>query len=197
MDRIAEECDKFLKNYRWIWEHIDGIQANGVNDRKRLAIGCYHASMEHQGAIHLLVKAGVYGSAFSLYRSVYESTIRGMWLEHCATEDEISRFKNDKPLPIGDMISAIEGKVTASQNVLSAIKAARWNDMCSFAHTGMQAILRRYKEGATELSYSEEEIVMIMNFVRQFSFLSAIGICNISENGDVALKILSKFGDDR
>ena len=44
----------------------------------------------------MLVTNRLYGSAFVLIRSVFESYIRGVWLYRCASDTEIEAFKTDK-----------------------------------------------------------------------------------------------------
>ncbi len=61
--------------------------------RKYLASAYAIQVFEHWNAILLLISTRkAYGSAFALFRVLFETSIRGHWLDLCATEDQFQRF---------------------------------------------------------------------------------------------------------
>jgi hypothetical protein len=64
--------------------------------RTFMAYACLDLTCEHREAIIMLVTHKLYGPAFALIRSVFESYIRGVWLHRCASDTEIEAFKKDK-----------------------------------------------------------------------------------------------------
>jgi hypothetical protein len=57
-----------------------------------LSGACFDQVHEHVRATCLLLRHRLTGSAFSLARVMFESFYRGLWLCHCATDQEGSRL---------------------------------------------------------------------------------------------------------
>lgn len=92
------------------WEDlkIDGLTVSS-DDRPRIAASCFDVALEHQKAIILLITNKLYGSAFALIRVLFESYVRGLWLNYCANDKEINEFKKGKmDKKFGKLIEDIE-----------------------------------------------------------------------------------------
>ena len=68
----------------------------------------------HQGVLHL-VKSGSVGSSYSLVRDMVRGMRYGLWINSCATEEQILQVeKSDEfPVSIPEMVREIEAKYNA------------------------------------------------------------------------------------
>ncbi|MDO9161524.1 MAG: hypothetical protein Q8N35_09970 [Methylococcaceae bacterium] len=82
------------------------------DDRSRLTASLFAIAQQHQSAIILLLSnpQTLQASAFSLLRLLLEVTIRGVWVLHCATEDQVRNVieGNQKQLDTKSMFAAVE-----------------------------------------------------------------------------------------
>ena len=85
MNRI-EQSDKLIQ---WIDEKIDGLEFK-TDGRREIVAGSLDVALEHQKAIILLIANEYYGSAFSLIRVLFEAYVRSLWLNYCATDDDLA-----------------------------------------------------------------------------------------------------------
>lgn len=77
---------------QWMDQRIDGLEIRS-DERTRISAACFDVALEHQKSIVLLIANHLVGSAFSLVRVLFETYIRGLWLERCASETEIEKYK--------------------------------------------------------------------------------------------------------
>jgi len=92
--KILEIINESEELIQWIEKQINGLEIFS-EERIRLAPGCLDMALEHQKAIVLLVANKLYGSAFALARLIFEAYVRGIWLQLCASEEEVEKFKKD------------------------------------------------------------------------------------------------------
>ncbi len=60
--------------------------------RNVVVSGLIDQLLEHHDSIFLLVRAEKIGSAFALARTVFEGMYRGLWLNFCATNEQIQEY---------------------------------------------------------------------------------------------------------
>lgn len=60
--------------------------------RTSLVIGFISILIEHHEAVLLLVMSEMVGSAFALGRPIVEGMYRALWLNVCATDEELNRL---------------------------------------------------------------------------------------------------------
>src|SRR5215472_2810237 len=68
--------------------------------RTLILAGTIDQLIEHHAAVLLLVRSEKVGSAFALSRSIIEGMYRGLWLNFCATNDEVKTFEREDKLPL-------------------------------------------------------------------------------------------------
>lgn len=145
----------------WIDKHKSHLpDTYPVEGRAVLAIGSFEVALEHQKAIALLHSSSLHGSMLALFRALPESTIRGLWLLHCATNIEIEKFKEgtlDKSF--GSLIKEIENKMGKPDSAFSAFKINKWSALNDFTHTGIRQVVRRFAPDSISPNYPEDEIV--------------------------------------
>jgi uncharacterized protein DUF6988 len=149
------KCEKAVQSSK----PILGKHAFPDDYRTTLVIGFISILIEHQEAALLLVMREMFGSAFALGRPAVEGMYRGLWLNVCATDEEINRFmqKDDIQLTFGEIAEAIDPAHNTG-DFFQDFKKRAWNALNSYTHTGMQQLGRRFTGHEVANSYSEGEI---------------------------------------
>jgi len=86
------------------------------DDLRTVVVAAFIDQMiEHHEALLLLIRSGKVGSAFALFRSIFEGMYRGLWINFCATDNELKKFEKDDeiPLTMAEMSKAIDEKYLA------------------------------------------------------------------------------------
>ena len=164
------EHDELVQLIGWIDQNTSGLSFP-TDDRTMLALSCFDIAIEHQAAIALLAGASLYGSAFALLRVLVESLVRGLWLQSCATDAEIEKFKRGKlDKTFAKLAEEFETKIETPSGVLSNFKATAWDALNGFTHTGFHQVSRRHSVGRVEGSYPDHEVA------KAFGVTGALGL---------------------
>jgi len=176
----------------WIDKTIDGIGIPSET-RFRIAGGCLDVALEHHKAIVLLIKHHLYGSAFALVRSLFESYVRGVWLHRCASDSNINQFTAEKiDSSFSEIIQDIENLPGFDCGVLSTIKSDAWKAMNSYAHSGFLQSTRRNTESSIKPNYTEEEVLEVINNANMFALLTVMAIAQLAGNKSLMKTVLEK-----
>jgi hypothetical protein len=130
--------------------------------------------MEHQEAIVLLARKGLYGSALALVRCVYEILYRAAWIYSCVKPREITQIwegRFDFP-KMGDMVAAIDA--TSDSDFFHKCKTLSWRDQNDFTHTGRLQIHSRFTGDALESRYPDEMVMTQVSSATMAAILVAI-----------------------
>lgn len=137
------------------------LAKHGYPDTPRtvVVIGLIDQMIEHHEAMLLLIRNGKVGSAFALERSIFEGAYRGLWLNFCASDAEVQDFVQTDRLPLNmpDMARAIDTKYSA-YGFFEDLKSRAWDALCSYTHTGILQLGRRFSGQKVKPSYSDGEI---------------------------------------
>lgn len=156
--QAATEHAKLLELMAWIDEHTSDLSLP-ADERSLLAIGCFDVAIEHQAAIALLYSSELHGSAFALLRVLAESLVRGLWLLHCASDNQLQKFKKGKvDETFAQLVAIVEAKIGTPNGVLSGFKATAWPALNGFTHTGFHQVSRRHSPGKVEANYPDHEL---------------------------------------
>lgn len=181
------------KIIQWADSKINNLEISS-DDRPRIAASCFDIAIEHQKAIILLIANKLYGSAFALVRLLFEAYIRGLWLNHCASDKEIDKFKKGKiDKEFGQLIKEIENIDGYNVGVLSKAKKAGWKVLNSFTHSGFNQVVRRNTDSTIEPNYPDEEIEEAINFTNALGLLSYLEISFLAKKNDLSIEILEKM----
>jgi hypothetical protein len=114
--------------------------------RTSTLIGFVSVLVEHQEAFLLLVLKRLSGSAFALVRPIVEGMYRALWLNVCATDEQLKKFneKDEIDLTLAQMADAIDPAHNAG-DFFADLKKRSWKALNSYTHTGMLQIGRRFK----------------------------------------------------
>jgi len=187
--KLIENSEKLIQ---WIDSKINGLEFIS-DDRSRIVAGCFDIALEHQKAIILLLARQMYGSAFSLLRLLFEAYVRGLWLQHCANENEIKRFMRGKvDKTFANLIKDIEKKEGYKGGVLSKAKNAGWAKMNCLTHSGFSQVIRRNTESSIEPNYDPKEIEEAIDFTNAIGLLTSLELSFLTKNEALSLEILEK-----
>jgi len=184
---------------KWLNEcngRLNGVEID-ASDRNRVSVGLLHLSLEHHGAMQLLISNKThphYGSACALLRPQFESFVRGVWFQHCASERELNNFINHCETPkIDQLILSIETVPGYEEGLLKATKQNVWKVMCGYTHGGFIQIGSRNAAIEIVSNYSEEQIAELLSAACSITLLTAVAFTKLSNNQTMANEILSEY----
>ena len=122
-------------------------------------------ALEHHESIYLLINQKFYGSAFALVRPLFDTFYRAHWVYGCATKDQVHEICNNDSFKfpkMSDMVQSIDEKY-ASDTFFSSIRDSSWSAMCSYTHTGLLQISRRFTGNTIKPNYNDGEILEVLN----------------------------------
>lgn len=126
----------------------------------------YDQCIEHHVGILGLVDHHVYGSAFALLRASTESLVRGVWLQNCASADQLDTFTDNDKLPrkltFNDMVAACEAATGFEEAWWLKSLTASWDAMNSYTHSGTLQLGRRLQGKEIYPNYEPEEIIEVL-----------------------------------
>lgn len=157
--------------------------------KNRTASACFSIAQDHHTAIVFLMKNTFYSSSFALLRSLFEAYLRGLWLKHCATEEQANAFLKGCEPP-KTMVAEIEATPDFSDGVLSRIKKENWSFMCAFTHTGGLHLQRWQSTDAIEPKFDEKELEDCLNCAELFGAMSGLALVQLRKSGDTGAKVL-------
>jgi hypothetical protein len=176
----------------WIDGHSKVLDISG-DERNLIAAGCFDVCLEHQAAIAALVERQLNGSALSLLRAAIEAFIRGIWVARCATDDEMQHFLRDQlGKGIRALVSDVEKALGNSNDVLSRTIKNQWGTLCSFTHTGVKQVTRRYTGPTLTPNYPDAELVQSLRFAGAVGLLAMMELATLSNNTPLALATLER-----
>lgn len=177
MDIVRQSKDLAI----WIQGKVDGLEISS-DERTRVVASCFEMALEHQSAVTVLAEHRLFGSAFSLVRCAFEAYIRGLWLKHCASDNELSDFLHDRlKRGFGSLIRDVETVDGYSEGILSHTKDSTWALLNSFTHTGFNQIVRRNVEDAIQSNYSTDDVREVVRFVNSISILAGLEVAQLSK----------------
>ncbi len=125
-----------------------------------VTLGFISQLLEHHDAALLLIKYRMLGTAFSLARAAVEGMYRALWLDNCATDQQIKKFvqKDKFPLSTADVATAVDKKFETN-GYFARLQKRSWKVLNSLAHTGRVQLTHRFTGSLTKPSYTDEQIV--------------------------------------
>jgi hypothetical protein len=177
----------------WVHSKLNGLQipALAEDKRRQLACACWFVSVEHSMAIVVLVDDKLYGSALALVRPLFEAYVRGLWLLHSATPDDVDRAGNDKfPRDFDKMIADLDA---SGQFAFSQLKVEWWSRMCSFTHTGYQQIGARLTPEGLGDGYERSEIDSALQWADAMTLMCVVAFANVVNNQPLASEVWEYF----
>lgn len=122
-------------------------------------IGFISMVIEHQESALLLIMHDKVGSAFTLGRPIFEGTYRGLWINACATDEEIKKFneKDKIDLEFGEIAAALDPAHNTG-DFFQDLKSRAWKALNSYTHGGMLQLGRRFTKHDVVNNYTDGDI---------------------------------------
>jgi hypothetical protein len=157
-DKLREhmvKCEKAMQSAK----PILGKHPFPDDYRTVTVIGFISVLIEHQESALLLIMHDKVGSAFALGRPIVEGAYRGLWINACATDEEIKKFneKDKIDLEFREIAAALDPAHNTG-DLFQDFKNRAWKALNSYTHGGMHQIGRRFAEHDVLSSYTEGEI---------------------------------------
>jgi hypothetical protein len=177
---------------------IDGSPLD-ASTRKRVSATLLHLSLEHHGAIQLLISNKPhphYGSAFALLRPEFEAYVRGVWFHRCASDQELADFTENDKLPSGgidELIRAIETIPGYEDGLLKSTKKSTWKTMCDFTHGGRIQLVSRNSYTEISSNYTEEQIHELISAACSITLVVSVAFAALLDNNAMSNEILSSY----
>ncbi|MFZ3018949.1 MAG: hypothetical protein WA056_10890 [Gallionella sp.] len=174
---------------------LEGLKiVGGVEARASAAL--LHLSLEHFGAIVVLLQSQLNGSAAALVRLQYEALIRGMYFYQCASESEAEQFfMGAEPPKVKIMIEALEKKPGFTSGVFSRVHQREWKTMNSYTHGGSAQVQRRYTDFDLANHYSESDRLDILKAAKGIALLAATHAALAFGSLEIAMDLKEEFGN--
>ena len=142
----------------WLHEQMDGRRFP-VSGRGAWGVALLQHSWDVADAIVILLEHDRPGPAWSLSRSLCESFVRGVWILHCASDEQVERFRKGKCPSFPNLLAAMdnhdEAKLHAKWIRANSANADIFHD---FTHGGVEHVLRRIDKDVVEPHYPEREL---------------------------------------
>ncbi len=160
---LADELCKAQQLNSRIRTLLDGKYS--TDTKTTLILAYLNVALDHHGAMILLMRSAMYGSALALVRLVFEAMIRAHWVLGCATiehaewiaQNDDFRFPN-----MSDMTRAVDAAFTApgeaSLTFFQQVRDDTWNAMNSYTHAGLLQLASQFNGEFVEANYSEEAL---------------------------------------
>ena len=188
---IEAQFQRAKETMLWVHSRLDGLKLPGMPTSKRqaMAAACFHVAVEHEQGILVLIDDKVYASAFALMRVLFEAYLRGLWLLHAASDEEINRAGKDKFPGASEAVKALETKGYS----LTKIKAHSWSRLCSYTHTGYQQIGARLTPVGLGYDYKDEEVVDALTLANNVVLLAVIEFAQLADSEALARQAMERL----
>lgn len=164
---------------------IDGMKVPNV-ERAIISIMLHSVVFDTQKAIYDLVSLKNYTSASALLRVMFEAHVRGLWIYSCASNEQISQFKEEdlksstnpsKKLFFNEMVNDVEQANPQFNGSLMKFKENHWKGLNSLTHAGMKHCKYIFSKDEMVKSYSDSQVEMMIDFSNRFAIgsLAAVG----------------------
>jgi hypothetical protein len=166
---MKPELTKHLDRVRNTVAEVDRIvSSHKYPDDKRtvLVMGLLATIIQHHWGILQLVKSGTVGSWYALARDAVRGMRYGLWINCCATEEQILRVEegDEFPLSIPEMVREIESAYCADsffQNLKD-----RWGpQLYKYSRSGIVQLGRFRIHSPSGLHFDDEEILDVTTIV--------------------------------
>jgi len=175
MNLIEKEISRSMQiNQRLADMRQREYQQNHKND---LLMAYFDIIFEHHEAVCLLIKEKLVGSGFVLVRPITETFLRAAWVNACSTAQQQSQLLVDDNFKFPNMNAMVKeiGAAYSAETFFQMIKDNTWKSACSYAHSGLLQISRRFDEdGNVAPYYTEAEILEVLRQTTTVLLLAGI-----------------------
>ncbi|MGP1834333.1 DUF6988 family protein [Shewanella frigidimarina] len=173
---------KLRDQLKIIWQESEKCSVKGTNENRFISAMLF-VSLNHCDAIQLLIQKRNFASSYALLRPLLETTYRSVWLNRCASKEQINKcIDKDKWKSTWDLVQAIE-VYSGNAPILSKVWEELRPLMHSYAHGGNQNAFRQLGDGNyITPNIDDTEVVQLIQVVALMSFVVLAELIDLSEN---------------
>lgn len=149
-----------------ISQHLHGLRLKS-DIRSKTAAACFAIAQQHHSSILILLsnKPALEATSMALLRLLLEATYRGLWISHCATDQQIENFisGNKKQVDMKSIIDALGKAYNDDKESASKLYTNTWKILSAYTHTYELQIQRWLTTNAIESNYQSDEITELLN----------------------------------
>jgi hypothetical protein len=160
--------------------------------RTQLQVAYCHLVIEHQFAITHLFEGRMIGSAFSLARPIFEALAKGLWLYHCATDEQLEQHAAGKELAqIGKLTESLlsANLPTVIKTSIYNVKLRYWKTLSSLAHVGHGQVRHWINEEGVESNYPDTALHELANFASFMALVAGRELALRASNADGVVRL--------
>lgn len=183
-----------MRLVEWLAAQVGGVRLGG-DIRTRTAAVCFGVAQEHHAAIVtlLILVQPLHASAFALARPLFEAYVRGMWLAHCASDEQVERYHQGKIPDMASLIAAL-GKLRGGEEMsnLRRIYERNWRSMSGMTHAGAEHFEKWRDDQVLEPAYTDDDIGRILDFAARIGLLTTAGLALLSHDNGLWKRVLEE-----
>lgn len=164
----------------WIAGLLEGRRIN--NDlRSRIAAACFAVAQQHHNSILILLArcSPLEATSFALLRPLVESVIRGLWILHAATDDQVREYADSgTKLDMASMMKILDRNTMLNSH--DGLYKNIWRTLSAYTHTGELQVQRWLKTAHIEPAYSIEEVAELIELSSLIGRLAFEAVIEIS-----------------
>ncbi len=133
--------------------------------RSIVSASCFAVAQQHHNAILILLahQPPLQATAFALLRLLVEATVRGSWLSHCATDEQVENFVEPqrKQLDMASMqiaIDKVRGVTSDGYSLHESLYKKHWGALSEYTHTSARQVQHWLTTQDIEPVYSDAEV---------------------------------------
>ena len=180
---------KFIEALNFIEEHLITFRVNTDQVNITASAVLFAVTLDHAQGVKFLLKNNAYPSAFSLLRVIFETYIRGMWVQRCANEFQLDQFikkdkiitKDSKALNFGDMVLEVERAHTLP-TYFSEIKNHTWAGLNSLTHSGRIQLHNNFDGKSIGHCYDNDRVNEVIDFTMMLACMSFAALIDLSND---------------
>ncbi|WP_415894367.1 DUF6988 family protein [Neptuniibacter sp. PT8_73] len=188
---ISENIGKAKEIGLWVHSKTSDITVPS-DDRTRVGVALLQHALDIADSILLQFENNLPGPAFTLFRSLHEAYVRGVWLLEHASEDGVVKFIEGKPPGFKNMLNDIGSEPETGGQFIAGMSELNKDDFHGLTHGGMEHVIRRVTASAIEPNYPEEEILQLIKARNQYYMLCACFLLQIIDDEKGMSELLEK-----
>jgi len=186
--------DQYIKTLDLIEEDLGKIKFKTDQTRLKVAGTLFAVAIDHAQGIKFCLQNSAYPSAAALMRVLFETYIRGMWIEKCTTDKQVNKFvnhdkivsKDNKSLTFKEMVLEVE-KDHELPVYFSVIQKHTWSGLNSLTHSGRIQLHNNFDGKTIKHCYDKEHIIEVIDFSTMLACMSYGGICDLTTDTNADL----------
>ena len=142
----------------WLHEKTNSKRFS-VSGRRDWGVSLLQHSLDVADAIIILLEHDRPGPAWTLARPLRDSFVRGVWILHCASDEQVEKFRNGQCPSFPELMKAMGNHDEAKLHVDWILANMQNKEIFhDFTHGGIEHVLRRIDENLVEPNYPEHEL---------------------------------------